>query len=522
MTPAAGEVWAGRFRVEGAPVGEGASTLAVPAVDDDTGRSVVLRPLHPHLIGDPVAEARIRALAGAAGRLAHAHVATVRGIWSEDGRPFLVADRVDGIPLDRLDGPLPPEAALTLGVQVCEALVAAHAAGLVHGDLRPGHVLVGLAGASVIDFGPAVDAPPPVRPGQTAPEVQAGATPGRAADLYGLGVVLYRALTGEMPFRADTPFATLALQRQGATPPRGPEGLARLVGELLHPEPLRRPGDAAAVLGALRRLQRDPARLARPARRWVAPIRPARAWVVHGIDPVTGGEAVVRGELRRGEAAQLVRTLRDEGWEVLASREALAWRDLAWVALLAVAVGFAVPPVGVALGAVLGLLWRTSLVEPRIREVLPAVRADLPAPLVDQRDSPVAAAVCLLLMAAGLWLEPWTALLPAVALLVLVARAVRRPPSADRVALRARVSALLGDLRRAVEHGVGDLDRSLALQGELEALEGAWRDGRLDDEVALARADALERRLHEALADRPPAHARRGAARPRTGVETDT
>src|SRR5690606_27715508 len=158
-------------------------------VDDETGREVVLRPLHDHLLGDPAAVARMRALAGAAGRVAHPRVVAVRGLWAEKGRPFLVADRVDGVPLDRVDGPLAPDAVVALGHQVCEALVAAHAADLVHGDLRPGHVLVGDRGAFVIDFAP--DLLPPVRPGQTAPEVQAGAPPGKAADLYGLGVVLY-------------------------------------------------------------------------------------------------------------------------------------------------------------------------------------------------------------------------------------------------------------------------------------------------------------------------------------------
>src|SRR5690606_31121364 len=185
----------------------------------------------------------------------------------------------------------------------------------------------------VCDFGTGLDAAPPVRPGQTAPEVQAGAPPGRPADLYGLGVVLYRALTGELPFRADTPFAASAAQERGSATPEGPAGVAQLVGELLHPDPLRRPSDAAAVLGALRALRRDPARRARPARRWVAPIRPSRAWVVHGVDPSTGGRAFVRGQLGHGQARRLVDRLRDEGWEVRAAREALGWRDLAWVAL---------------------------------------------------------------------------------------------------------------------------------------------------------------------------------------------
>lgn len=512
-----GELRVGRFRIVGEPLGEGASTRAVPAVDEQTGREVVLRPLHDHLLDDPAAMARIRALAGAAGRFAHPHAAMVRGLWSEEGRPILVVDRVDGIPLDRVEGPLVPEAVVALGVQVCEALVAAHAAGVVHGDLRPGHVLVGPPGAVVCDFGAGPDAVPPVRPGQTAPEVQAGAPPGRAADLYGLGVVLYRALTGELPFRADTPFAALAAQEKGPATPTGPAGLAQLVRELLHPDPLRRPTDAAAVLGALRALRRDPARRARPARRWVAPIRPSRAWVVHGIDPATGGRAFVRGQLGPGQAARLVRRLREEGWDVRATREALAWRDLAWVALFAAVFALAVPVVGAVLGAALGLIWRTRHVEPRIREVLPPVRAPLPPEGPDGREAPVAAGVCLLLMAAALGFEPWLALLPAVALAVLIVRSLRQPPATERLALRARVAALLGDVRRGLEHGIGDLDRALALQGELEAIELAWRAGELADDVALQRAEGLERRLAADASGRDP---RLGARiRARVGTE---
>lgn len=528
-----GELLAGRFRVVGPPIGEGASGVVHPAVDEHTGRPVAIKMLHEHLVGDPAALARLEAEAGIAGRLSHRRVVEVLGLWSDAGRWMLVTQRVDGCSLDQVQGPLAPEAAIALGIQVCDALVAAHDAGLVHGDLRPGNVLVGPAGASVFDFGVAssariaatgAGADLPVRPGETAPELQGGAPPVPATDLYGLGVVLHRALTGELPYRGPSPFAVLAAQQEAPPPlPPGPSGLAQLVVDLLQPDPVRRPSDAAAVGDALRRLQRNPLRRVRAARRWIAPVRPLRAWLVHGVDPATGGRAIVRAELGKGRALELAERLRAEGWQVGVAKEALSVADLVWVAILAVLSGVAVPILGAVVGAAIGLKWRSAGVQPRLREVLPIVRAPLPP-----RSAPagaeyvVATGLALLATALLLWIEPWLALVPLVALAAILRAAWNsRAPDEEQVALHGRIATVFADARAAIEGRAHGLDRALALQGELEALERGWRAGQLEDRDVLLRAEALHVRAGSAARREEAATARTLEALRRTGTKVE-
>ena len=101
MELAAATLLAGRFAVDGAPIGSGATGVVWPATDLATGRAVVVQVLHPQLEGDPAAMARLQAAAAVAGRLSHPHVVEVLGVWSDHGRWLLASERVDALALQR-------------------------------------------------------------------------------------------------------------------------------------------------------------------------------------------------------------------------------------------------------------------------------------------------------------------------------------------------------------------------------------------------------------------------------------
>jgi len=499
-----GTILAGRFRIVGPPLGSGETGVVLPARDELGQRDVALKLLHPHLSDDPGALEILRAEAGAAGRLKHKNIVEVLGLWSDEGRWFLVSERVDGCSVSQVGAPMAPEAVIALGQQIVQALAASHGTGLIHGDVRPGNVLVGTSGARLFDFGIASwlsqNGEATVRPGETAPEVHAGGPPGVHADLYGLGIVLYRALTGRLPWDGPTPWAVIGAQSDAPRPPDGPRGLAVLIAELLHPDPSRRPADAASVGLALRKLRRNPRRVVRTPGRWLAPIRPLSAWIVHGTDPGTGGPAVVRAGLNQSRAAGLRRRLAGEGWKVKVAKEALDWVDLLWVAALACVFGIAIPAVGAVLGAALALRWRSASTRPEIRAALPALSVQLPARKV-AAGSEYAVTAGLLMLAAGffLWWWPVLALAPT-ALLALLAwiSIADRATDIGRRAEHGRIATVFAEIAATIEGHAHDLDGALALQGELLELESDWVSADIQADEILVRARSLHERASAA------------------------
>jgi len=401
-----------------------------------------------------------------------------------------------------VEAPMEPLAVIALGLQLADALDAAHRVGLVHGDVRPGNLLLGSAGVKLFDFGVAGwtgvgEGSAAGRPGHTAPEVQAGAPPGVAADLYGLGVVLYRGLAGRDPFVGPTPWARIGAQRAGPpAPPPGPAGLVQLVQVLLHPDPARRPPDAAAVRSVLTKLQKNPRRRRRTTRRWLAPVRPGRAWIVHGTDPTTGGPSLVRAGLSRARAKALAARLGAEGWSVEAERVAIGAAGLAGVIVAGVVGMLVVPVVGVVLGIWAGL-WVTSRgCRPRLLEVLPMAAAPVPPRAASPgAEYAISAGLLLLLSALLLTVWPWLALVPLGLAGGVVAWAIRsRPEDPARRAARARLDNAVEEVRRVVERHEHPLDVQLAILGELDEVEREWRGGRLGDDAALLAIEELHRR----------------------------
>lgn len=219
-------------------------------------RDVAVKLLSAHLASEPGVRGRFDAEARAAAGLNHPNVVAVYDSGEHDGTPFLVMELLPGRTLaDELaEGPLDPDRATTIAVQVLAALSASHAAGVLHRDIKPGNVLLAADGtAKVGDFGIAktTEGLDLTSTGTIigtaaylAPERLAGHMATPQADLYAVGVLLYEALRGRKPFEGDTPL-----------------GLLRAV-ETHQPIPLAeaRPGlDPALVATVDRAMAKDPA-----------------------------------------------------------------------------------------------------------------------------------------------------------------------------------------------------------------------------------------------------------------------
>ncbi|MFF8600031.1 protein kinase [Streptomyces sp. NPDC015232] len=255
-----GEVLGGRYRVT-ATLGRGGMGVVAKAVDQLLNREVAVKVLRAYTDASPADLADLRARmqreAQAAARIRHTGVVTVHDVIEERGLPVIVMELVDGPSLDDVlseRGSLDPREAAAIGARLMDALDAAHRAGVLHRDVKPGNVLLERGGRVVLtDFGIAsMDTSGDealaklTQSGQIVgsldylpPERAQGQVPGTASDIWALGMTLYAAVEGAAPFRRTSVWSTLAA----------------IVGEPL-PEP-RRAGPLTPVLRAL--MAKDPA-----------------------------------------------------------------------------------------------------------------------------------------------------------------------------------------------------------------------------------------------------------------------
>ncbi|MFB6957361.1 protein kinase [Streptomyces sp. NPDC056309] len=253
-----GLLLSGRYRLADA-IGSGGMGRVWRAHDEVLHRAVAIKELTAALYvaesDQEVLLARTRAEARAAARINHSAVVTVHDVLEHDGRPWIVMELVEGRSLadalkerDRMD----PAEAARIGLWVLRALRAAHAAGVLHRDVKPGNVLLGQDGRVLLtDFGIAqIEGDTTItRTGEVvgsvdylAPERVRGHDPGPASDLWALGATLYTAVEGLSPFRRTSPLSTMqAVVDEEPREPRHAGPLAPVITALLRKDPAERP-----------------------------------------------------------------------------------------------------------------------------------------------------------------------------------------------------------------------------------------------------------------------------------------
>lgn len=267
--PRKARIIGGRYQL-GRIIGRGGMATIHEALDLRLERPVAVKLLRPEAAADADLADRFRREALAATVLRHPNIVACLDTGTDDGQPYLVMDLIDGEDLAarlKRGGRLAPTYAARIGLDVARALGVAHLRGIVHRDVKPGNILLAADGrAMVTDFGIArlaADAEA-AKPGTTlgsvhyfSPEQAKGATTTPASDIYGLGLVLYEALTGVRAFSGDTTDA-IALARVGAAPPSPrsirsevPADLDAVVRHALAPDPADRYANGNAMAAAL-------------------------------------------------------------------------------------------------------------------------------------------------------------------------------------------------------------------------------------------------------------------------------
>ncbi len=254
----------GRYRVEDV-LGRGGMASVYLARDGELERPVAVKVLAEHLADQPGFRDRFLREARLAAQLSHPNIVQVFDVGEEDGTPFIVMECVEGSTLAdelRARGPLEPEEVVDLALQICGGLEQAHAAGLVHRDIKPQNLLLRPDGTvKIADFGIA-------RAAETTRLTQMGSVLGTAAylspeqalgeevtasaDIYSLGCVLYELLTGRTPHVFKTLPELVVKHREEAIQPlrelrpEVPERLEAAVMHALARNPQYRPESAAA------------------------------------------------------------------------------------------------------------------------------------------------------------------------------------------------------------------------------------------------------------------------------------
>jgi len=255
-------------------LGAGGMGVVYKAEDTKLGREVALKFPPPRSTQSAEEFQRLIHEARAAASLDHQNICTIHEIGEADGQPYIAMSYVEGKTLrDRLaDGPIAISEIVTIAAQVADGLSIAHEKGITHRDIKPENIMINTRGqVKIMDFGLAKSSR------QTTKITQEGSTPGTAAymspeqakgdgvdarsDLWSLGVVMYEAITGKLPFEGNHPAAMMyAVLHEPHTSVSGhrldtPPDLVSLIDRLLRKDPVQRPVGTKAVAAELAQIR---------------------------------------------------------------------------------------------------------------------------------------------------------------------------------------------------------------------------------------------------------------------------
>ena len=271
MRPTQGATFGGRYELD-SRIAVGGMGEVWEATDHVIGRTVAIKILKDEYMGDPGFLERFRAEARHAALVNHEGIASVFDYGEENGSAFLVMELVPGEALSTIlerETSLSTDKTLDIVAQTSAALQAAHAAGLVHRDIKPGNLLITPDGrVKITDFGIAriADQVPLTATGQVmgtvqylSPEQASGHPASPATDIYSLGIVAYESLAGKRPFTGESQVAIAMAQINEQAPPL-PATVAQpvqnFVSAMIAKKPEERPGSAATVARAATALRR--------------------------------------------------------------------------------------------------------------------------------------------------------------------------------------------------------------------------------------------------------------------------
>lgn len=324
MRPTSGLTFGGRYQLS-SRVAIGGMGEVWQATDLVIGRTVAIKILKDEYLGDPGFLERFRAEARHAALVNHEGIANVFDYGEEDGSAYLVMELVPGEALSAIlerERVLSSDKVLDIVAQTSSALQAAHAAGLVHRDIKPGNLLITPEGrVKITDFGIAriADQVPLTATGQVmgtvqylSPEQASGHAASPTTDLYSLGIVAYEALAGRRPFTGESQVA-IAMAQINETPPELPATVAEPVRNLVYSciakNPADRPASAAHLARAAQSLRRGDVAAAAAAvpgilgdgshAATVGPNYGQNTQVTRVLSPVSGDTASLDAEPRR-------------------------------------------------------------------------------------------------------------------------------------------------------------------------------------------------------------------------------
>jgi serine/threonine-protein kinase len=311
-----------RYRIV-EPIGVGGSSQVYLARDDSLQRDVAVKVLDPQAAGDPGLRKLFVREAQALAKLSHPNVVSVFDVGEVDGLPYIVMEHLPGFSLkqriDR-DGPLSVADAVRLAVEIANGLAFAHSKGIIHADLKPSNVLLTDDGhAKIADFGiaraPQEDAPTPqlfATAMYVAPERVEGKAISGAADIYGLGLVLYEMLVGRPPFTSANPSVLLRdhVVRQPVPPSHLRQSLPReldaVVMKCLSKDPSLRYARASEVTKALTALENIGSALGTTRVNTAIMTEPLQGIVPRQDSPVVAFLQAYGAPIRRGFFALLI------------------------------------------------------------------------------------------------------------------------------------------------------------------------------------------------------------------------